>query len=91
MGYAGANYAAIMAEAAKRDKERKAEPAPTDKRIRKMYLKSEVAYERPATGTDHCKQCVHFISPKSCETVTGTIRPEDWCNRFTAVRGRSAS
>src|SRR5215471_4136707 len=49
---------------------------------------SDVAYEHPASGPDHCGICQHYES-NSCDTVQDPIRPGDWCNRFrAAVRSR---
>lgn len=30
----------------------------------------------------HCSICRHFEPPAACAIVRGTIRPEDWCERF---------
>jgi hypothetical protein len=47
------------------------------------FTKSEVHYESPAKGMDHCSQCVHFqSSEKHCDIVKGLIQPEDWCKKF---------
>ena len=46
--------------------------------------KSEVSYEHPAKGPNHCSQCVHFevLHKNGCEVVKGHIEPEDWCEKF---------
>jgi len=47
--------------------------------------KSEVGYEHPAKGRDHCSWCKHFLpASKKCEIVEGWIAPEDWCRRFVS-------
>ena len=46
------------------------------------YSKSEVDYESPARGTDHCMQCQNFMSPDSCLRVNGKVHPDDWCKLF---------
>jgi hypothetical protein len=51
----------------------------------KKYAKSEVDYERPAQGMDHCSECVHFevyLWKNKCEIVAGEILPGDWCSKF---------
>ncbi len=46
-----------------------------------MYNKSEVNFQSPAAGMDHCISCVHYIAGR-CEIVKGLILPGDWCNKF---------
>jgi hypothetical protein len=48
-----------------------------------MLDKEQVKFEHPATGMDICRQCVHFLKEKNrCEIVSGSVQPEDWCDRF---------
>jgi hypothetical protein len=49
--------------------------------------KSQVAYESPAEGQDHCAQCEHWRVPNRCEVVGGKIKPGDWCELFVAWEG----
>lgn len=44
--------------------------------------KASVGYEHPAAKSNHCGICEHFEAPSACEIVQGTIRREDWCERF---------
>jgi hypothetical protein len=46
------------------------------------YDKSEVQFESPARGTDHCIQCQNFMSPDYCLRVNGKVHPDDWCKLF---------
>jgi hypothetical protein len=46
-----------------------------------MFIKSEVNFESPATGMNHCIECVHYIAGR-CEIVKGVVLPGDWCNQF---------
>ena len=71
-----------MEEAKKRDDERKAAPPPTERGPRVMYQKSEVEFEHPAKGADHCSACVHYRGGDRCEIVIGVIKREDWCDRY---------
>jgi len=50
--------------------------------------KSQVEYEAPAQGKDHCSLCRHFKSPRACELVAGKIEPIDWCKLFERRRIR---
>ncbi len=43
--------------------------------------KAEVEYG-PGMGNTRCRFCDHFRRPSACELVQGTIRAEDWCNKF---------
>ena len=47
-------------------------------------LKSEVAYENPARGPDHCGGCRYFelIEPNHCSKVQGIIVASAWCRLF---------
>jgi len=56
--------------------------------LMERYEKSQVEFEHPAKGPNHCSQCVHFQG-KTCEIVKGSVDPEDWCNKFKA-RGKFA-
>lgn len=49
-----------------------------------MLQKSQVSYEHPAKGPDHCSDCVHFAvrGPQTCAIVAGHIEGGDWCERF---------
>lgn len=53
-----------------------------------MLSKSEVGYEHPAQGPNHCADCIHFEvkRPNGCEIVSGLIMPEDWCRKFSMKR-----
>lgn len=53
-----------------------------DEELEAKRPKSEVNYEHPAQGPDHCSQCVHFEPEHACELVDGQIEPEDWCRLF---------
>ncbi len=60
-------------------------------RSNKKYAKSEVKYERPAQGMDHCSDCLHFepfLWKNKCEIVAGEILPRDWCDKFKRKRGK---
>ncbi len=48
--------------------------------------KTAVAYEHPAAKAQHCGICEHWEPPRSCEVVSGRIRPEDWCKRFRRAK-----
>ena len=82
------NWARTMADGAKADRDRKDSTPPSDVsggrhvRMREMFLKSEVGFEHPAKGPDHCSMCIHFKRPHACEIVAGYIRGEDWCEKF---------
>lgn len=54
-----------------------------------MYRKSQVGFEHPAKGPDHCSECRHFRPPDSCEIVSGEIRPEDWCRKFMPAKSKA--
>lgn len=47
----------------------------------KKYDKSEVGFESPAKGPNHCSMCEHYQGGK-CEIVRGEVKPGDWCNKF---------
>lgn len=51
--------------------------------------KSEVQYENPATGMDHCKECRYFHDRK-CEIVAGPINPNGWCTLYSYRRDPNA-
>lgn len=46
--------------------------------------KEEVGFEHPATGPNHCSQCIYFeiLGPKKCVIVEGKIEGTDWCQQF---------
>lgn len=44
--------------------------------------KSEVEFEHPAKGSDHCGDCVHFEDGGTCAIVDGAILAKDWCKEF---------
>ena len=46
--------------------------------------KSEVQYENPAHGRDHCAGCKYFEvrGPQQCLKVQGTIKATAWCKLF---------
>lgn len=52
------------------------------------FTKSDVGFEHPAKGEDHCGQCVHYERARyfgvsgGCAIVKGKIEPEDWCKKF---------
>lgn len=46
-----------------------------------MYSKSEVKFESPAKGMDHCSDCKHYLGGR-CAIVTGIVQAGDWCNKF---------
>jgi hypothetical protein len=50
----------------------------------KQFPKSEVGFEHPAKGDEHCKDCKHFevLHAHGCERVQGVILPADYCERF---------
>lgn len=47
--------------------------------------KTDVGFEHPAKGKDHCSGCVFFQvdAPRHCHIVAGIIMPEDWCERWS--------
>lgn len=47
-----------------------------------MYSKSEVKFESPAKGMDHCGDCKYFLGGR-CQIVTGIVQAGDWCNKFS--------
>ena len=53
-----------------------------------QFDKSEVQFEHPAKGANHCSQCVHFqvLHKNGCEIVKGHIEAGDWCNKFKAEK-----
>lgn len=50
----------------------------------KKFKKSEVEFEHPAKGKNHCRECVHFESPNRCAIVEGVVKGTDWCDKFEA-------
>lgn len=46
-----------------------------------MLNKSEVQFESPAKGMQHCIACTHYIAGR-CEIVRGEVLPGDWCRLF---------
>jgi len=44
--------------------------------------KADAMYTDNSRGGEKCKNCVHFINPKYCEIVDGTINPSGWCRYF---------
>jgi hypothetical protein len=44
--------------------------------------KPAVKYTDHGTEAEHCAICVHFMPPRSCGVVAGTIAPRGWCSRF---------
>lgn len=48
------------------------------------YKKTEVAFEHPAKGKDHCALCRYFETflPDRCEIVSGMVLDGDWCGKF---------
>lgn len=48
------------------------------------FDKSDVDFEHPAKGKDHCKDCQYFevFGPQKCAIVSGKIEPGDWCKEF---------
>jgi hypothetical protein len=48
------------------------------------YRKSDVEFEHPAKGKDHCGQCTHFEveAVRHCEIVAGIVESIDWCDKF---------
>lgn len=53
-----------------------------DEELEAKKPKSEVNFEHPAKGPNHCSQCIHFDPERACELVEGQIEPEDWCRLF---------
>lgn len=53
-----------------------------DEQEQGLIPKAEVQYEHPASGDEHCADCVSFRSPNGCALVESPIQPEDWCNLF---------
>lgn len=50
------------------------------------FTKDEVHYEHGRGSRQmKCGRCVHFEQkgPNDCEIVSGTIKPDDWCNQFS--------
>lgn len=48
------------------------------------YTKSEVKFEHPAKGPNHCKDCAHWEAPNRCKLVEGRTLGVDWCEKFKA-------
>lgn len=47
------------------------------------FAKSEVGFEHPAKGPEHCLLCTHYrLAPRGCQIVTGIVLPGDWCKHF---------
>ena len=46
------------------------------------YDKVEVRYTDRG-GKEHCSICRHYLNYDTCEIVSGDIRPNGWCNRFS--------
>lgn len=48
------------------------------------HAKSEVSFEHPAKGENHCGDCVHYRGgvAQKCSIVAGRIEPGDWCKLF---------
>lgn len=46
--------------------------------------KSDVGFEHPAKGREHCKNCQYFevFGPDKCAIVSGKIEPGDWCEEY---------
>lgn len=43
--------------------------------------KHSVEYGRGKPNA-HCGLCRHYQLPSACAIVRGSVRPQDWCNRF---------
>lgn len=47
-----------------------------------------VAFEHPAQGMSHCRECAHYVDgyppgiDTHCRIVVDPIEPDDWCKRF---------
>lgn len=51
--------------------------------MNRKYAKTEVSFEHPAKGKDHCNECSHYEpGAERCQIVSGTIMPDDWCRKF---------
>jgi len=55
-----------------------------------QFSKSEVGFQHPAKGPDHCKDCVFFevIKTHGCQIVSGLILPVDWCKKYVREKGK---
>jgi len=49
----------------------------------KKFDKSEVGFEHPAKGPNHCGACTHYIGGGYCAIVSGLVLAQDWCKKFS--------
>lgn len=52
--------------------------------MRPTLSKADARYQDMPNGGQRCAGCVHFQAPNACSVVQGTIRPEGWCQRYSA-------
>jgi len=50
--------------------------------VSRKLPKEKVHYTDRGHDKAHCGICVHFIKPRFCEIVRGTIKEGGWCQRF---------
>ena len=53
---------------------------------KEKFTKKEVNYETPGKGMDNCEDCFFFqvLHKNGCKIVEGFIKPNDWCDEWTA-------
>ena len=53
---------------------------------KEKFTKKEVNYESPGKGMDKCADCFFFrvLHKNGCKIVEGFIKPNDWCDEWTA-------
>lgn len=49
-----------------------------------MFSKSEVGFEHPAKGPNHCGDCQHYLGGR-CAIVSGSVEAGDWCRKFVRL------
>ena len=48
-------------------------------------LSKDAVNYSPGEDDDRCSNCKHFQSPSSCALVAGSIDPDYWCEKFSAI------
>lgn len=52
------------------------------------FSHSEVGFEHPAKGKNHCSQCVHFTG-NACRIVESPVKAGDWCEKFKSRKSEA--
>jgi len=59
--------------------------SPNSPAMAEKYAHTEVQFEHPAKGKNHCSQCVHWTG-SGCRIVKPPVKAGDWCNKFESRR-----